>query len=199
MTKGRTGRARVLVVDSFDSFTFTLVDYLRTAGAVVDVVRNNALTVEQAMARDDDAVLLSPGPGTPAEAGICIDLARACVEARRPLLGVCLGHQAIGEAFGAQTERLVPIHGKVAAIDHDSTGLFEGLPSPFAATRYHSLGLRGVPRPLIANATSPDGIVMGLRHWAAPVHGVQFHPESVASEHGHALIRAFVGLVHQDA
>ena len=186
------GRARILALDNYDSFTFTLVDYLIGAGADVSVLRNDALTVGEALAGPYDGIMISPGPGTPAAAGISVALAAACIAERRPLLGVCLGHQAIAEACGHPVARVAPVHGKVAQVTHDGSGLFAGLPSPMAATRYHSLAVDAVAAPLVANAWSEDGVVMGLRHADAPVHGLQFHPESVASEQGRALIAAFV-------
>lgn len=140
-----------------------------------------------------DAIMISPGPGTPSAAGISVALAGACITRRHPLLGVCLGHQAIAEACGHAVERVTPMHGKVDQVRHDSSGIFAGLPSPLAATRYHSLAVRTVGGDLIANGWSTaDGTIMGFRHAQAPVHGVQFHPESIGSEHGHALLRAFV-------
>ena len=186
------GRARILALDNYDSFTFTLVDYLRGADAEVTVLRNDALTVSEALAGPYDGIMISPGPGTPAEAGISVELAAACIAQRRPLLGVCLGHQAIAEASGHDVVRVAPVHGKVSQVTHDGSGLFAGLPSPMAATRYHSLAVSAVAAPLAANAWSEDGVVMGLRHTDAPAHGVQFHPESVASDQGRALIAAFV-------
>ncbi|WP_118857390.1 anthranilate synthase component II [Sphingomonas mesophila] len=185
-------RARILALDNYDSFTFTLVDYLRSADAEVTVVRNDALTVGEALGGPFDGLMISPGPGTPAEAGISVALAAACIAERRPLLGVCLGHQAISEACGGKVMRVAPVHGKVAQVRHDGSGLFAGLPSPMAATRYHSLAAESPSPPLVANAWSEDGVVMALRHLAAPAHGVQFHPESVASAHGRELIAAFV-------
>ena len=185
-------RARILALDNYDSFTFTLVDYLRGAGADVSVLRNDALSVGEALAGPYDGIMISPGPGTPAAAGISVDLAAACIAERRPLLGVCLGHQAIAEACGLAVVRVAPVHGKVSQVTHDGSGLFAGLPSPMTATRYHSLAVEAVFAPLVANAWSEDGVVMGLRHTDAQVHGIQFHPESVASEQGRALIAAFV-------
>jgi anthranilate synthase component 2 len=184
--------ARILVVDNFDSFTFMLVDYLAALGAEVAVKRNDALTVGEAIGSGADGILISPGPGTPQRAGISVALAMACIERNRPLLGVCLGHQAIAVACGSTVERTYPVHGKVARIRHDGSGLFAGLPSPFAATRYHSLAVTDPQPPLIANAWSDDGTVMAIRHAAAPVHGIQFHPESVASEEGRPLLAAFL-------
>jgi len=186
--------ARILALDNYDSFTFTLVDYLRTLGAEVTVLRNDEITAREALAGAFDGYLISPGPGRPEQAGISVELARGCIETARPLLGVCLGHQAIALACGQTVGRVPPMHGKIANIRHDSSGLFLALPSPFAATRYHSLAVGEPGPPLVANAWSEDGVVMAMRHEYAPVHGVQFHPESIASEHGHALLGAFLGL-----
>ncbi|MCY7339995.1 MAG: aminodeoxychorismate/anthranilate synthase component II [Sphingomonas bacterium] len=182
----------ILVIDNIDSFTFMLVDTLRSAGADVAVARNDALTVDQALAAGRDGIMISPGPGSPQDAGISVAVAARCIALRRPLLGVCLGHQALGLACGGQVTRTAPVHGKVAAVRHDGSGLFAGLPSPIAATRYHSLAVTEAPAPLIVNAWSEDGTVMAMRHADAPAHGLQFHPESVASEHGAALIATFV-------
>ncbi len=184
--------SKVLVIDNFDSFTFMLVDYLRQLGAAVRVERNDALSVAEALAGDHRAILISPGPGTPEQAGISVALAAACIAKKHPLLGVCLGHQAIAAACGSEVERTPPVHGKVATVRHDGGGLFAGLPSPLAATRYHSLAVTEPKPPLIANAWSEDGVVMGFRPAEAPVHGVQFHPESVATEHGLELLRQFL-------
>lgn len=184
----------VLVLDNLDSFTFTLVDYLKSAGASVEVVRSRNITLDDALAHPAEGWLVSPGPGAPADAGISVALAAAAIDFRKPFLGVCLGHQALALACGSAVERVAPVHGKVGVVRHDASGLFAGLPSPFAATRYHSLAVIEPRPPLLANAWSDDGVVMGLRHAEAPAHGVQFHPESVASEHGHALIAAFLAL-----
>ena len=187
----------ILVVDNYDSFTWNIVHYLRELGANVNVVRNDEVTAAEAMAAGADAILISPGPGTPDEAGISLELVAACAEARRPLLGVCLGHQAIGRHFGARVERTArPMHGKACAVEHDGTGVFAGLPSPFTAARYHSLGVaaEGLPDCLAVNATAGDATVQGLRHRTLPIHGVQFHPESIASEWGHELLRNFLEL-----
>ncbi len=184
----------ILLIDNYDSFTFNLVHFLGDLGAVCDVRRNDTLSADQAMALAPQAIVLSPGPCTPGEAGICLDLIRAAA-GRVPILGVCLGHQAIGQAFGGQVVRApVPMHGKLSAIRHTGEGLFDGLPSPFAATRYHSLivAAETMPPCLIPTAWSEDGFVMGLRHAAWPVFGVQFHPESIASEHGHAILGNFL-------
>ena len=190
---------RVLVVDNVDSFTFMLVDYLRSLGADVTVERNDGIGVDVAIELGQDGILISPGPGGPADAGISVALAARCIECRRPLLGVCLGHQAIALACGSDVERTYPVHGKVAQLRHDGSGLFAGLPSPFAATRYHSLVVTDPKPPLIANAWSEDGTVMAMRHATAPAHGIQFHPESVATAHGAALIAAFVDLTREGA
>jgi anthranilate synthase component II len=182
----------ILAIDNYDSFTFTLVDYLRSLGAEVRVERNDAITVDEAMSSGARGFLISPGPGEPQDAGISVELSRACIDGNKPLLGVCLGHQAIGLACGARVQRVAPMHGKIAQVRHDGSGLFDGLPSPLAATRYHSLAVIDPQPPLVADAWSEDGLVMGMRHQSAPVYGVQFHPESVASEHGHALLGAFL-------
>ena len=185
----------ILLLDNYDSFTWNLVHYLRELGAEVLVVRNDALTAAEALASGAEAIVISPGPGTPAEAGISLDLVAACADAKRPLLGVCLGHQAIGQHFGG---RIMPaaqlMHGKTSAVEHDGTGVFEALPSPFTAARYHSLVVAAdsMPDSLLVNGMAPDGSAMGFRHHSLPIHGVQFHPESVASEHGHALLANFL-------
>jgi anthranilate synthase component II len=186
--------AMILVIDNYDSFTWNLVHYVMELGAEVRVERNDALTVADAMASGARGILLSPGPCTPNEAGITLDLVGACAAARLPLFGVCLGHQAIGQHFGGSVVRGGLMHGKTSPIDHDGSGVFAGLPSPFTATRYHSLIVTDVPDVLAVNATAGDGSVMGLRHRALPIHGVQFHPESIATEHGHDLIANFLRL-----
>ena len=189
----------ILVLDNYDSFTFNLVHYLMELGAEVRVARNDALTSTEALAIGDQGVVISPGPCTPNEAGISLDLVAACADAKRPLLGVCLGHQAIGQHFGGRVVRGGLMHGKTSPVRHDGSGVFAGLPSPFTATRYHSLVVEDVPPDLVVNATSEtpgiDGTcVMGFRHAALPIHGVQFHPESIATEHGHALLANFLAL-----
>lgn len=183
---------RIFVLDNYDSFTFTLVDYLLSLGAEVEVRRNDELTVADAVNSGHDGFLISPGPGEPVAAGISVELAAGCIQSRRPLLGVCLGHQAIGLACGSRIGRVAPMHGKIARVTHDDSGLFRGLPSPLPQTRYHSLAVLQPEPPLVANAWSEDGIVQGMRHRDAPVHGVQFHPESIASTHGHELLRNFL-------
>ena len=188
----------ILLIDNYDSFTWNLVHLMGELGAEVVVRRNDTLTAGEALAMRPDAIVLSPGPCTPNEAGICLDLVRAAAEARLPLLGVCLGHQAIGQAFGGRVVRADAIvHGKVAEVTHDGTGVFAGLPSPVRATRYHSLAVApdALPNVLRPTAHVPDGTVMGLSHVELPIHGVQFHPESIASEHGHRLLRNFLEMV----
>ena len=182
----------ILVIDNYDSFTWNLVHYLMELGAEVEVVRNDAMSAEQALSSGAQAFLISPGPCTPNEAGISLDLVAACAEAKKPLLGVCLGHQSIGQHFGGKVVRGGLMHGKTSPVSHDGTGLFEGLPSPFIATRYHSLIVEDIPDVLIVNATSDDGHAMGFRHRDLPIHGVQFHPESIATEHGHAMLANFM-------
>ena len=186
----------ILVIDNYDSFTFNLVHYLMELGAETRVVRNDAVTVSEAMASGAKAILISPGPKMPDQAGISLDLVAACADAGMPLLGVCLGHQAIGQHFGGQVVRGGLMHGKTSPITHDGSGVFAGLPATFTATRYHSLIVPedGLPDSLLVNARGPDGTVMGFRHQTLPIHGVQFHPESVATEHGHALLANFMTL-----
>jgi anthranilate synthase component 2 len=185
----------ILVIDNYDSFTWNLVHYLRELGAEVQVARSGEIGVAEAMASGADRYLISPGPGTPDEAGVSLELVAACAEAGRPLLGVCLGHQSIAQAFGGRIERAgAPMHGKACPVTHDGTGLFAGLPSPFTAARYHSLAVAAgsMPDCLRVTATAGDATVQGLSHRELPIHGVQFHPESVASEHGHELLRNFL-------
>jgi len=182
----------ILVIDNYDSFTWNLVHYLMELGVEVRVERNDALTAADALASNAEGFLISPGPCTPTEAGISLDLVAACADAGRPLLGVCLGHQAIGQHFGGNVVRGGLMHGKTSPVDHDGTGMFAGLPSPFTATRYHSLIVTDIPDSLTVNATASDGSVMGFRHRDLPIHGVQFHPESIATEHGHAMLANFL-------
>ena len=194
----------ILVIDNYDSFTFNLVHYLMELDAEVEVVRNDAIDVETAMESGADGFLISPGPCTPDDAGISLSLVAACAEAAKPLLGVCLGHQAIGQHFGGRVERGGLMHGKTSAISHDGHGIFAGVPSPYLATRYHSLIVTDIPQCLEVNATSEtpglDGThVMGFRHRSLPIHGVQFHPESIATEHGHALLANFLSLCGQQS
>ena len=185
----------LLLIDNYDSFTYNLVHYLGELGADVRVVRNDAMDVQAAMSLRPQAIVLSPGPCDPSAAGICLTLTLAAAEARIPLLGVCLGHQTIGQAFGGNVVRCHEIvHGKMGAMHHAGQGVFSGLPSPFAATRYHSLIVDRATLPACLEVTAwlADGTIMGLRHRDLPIEGVQFHPESIASEHGHQLLRTFL-------
>jgi len=185
----------IFVIDNYDSFTWNLVHYLQELGAEVEVARNDAIGVGQVMSSGAEAFLISPGPCTPNEAGISLDLVAACAAERRPLLGVCLGHQAIGQHFGGEVVRATTLmHGKTSPVIHDGTGVFANLPSPFTATRYHSLVVEEALGGLLINARAEDGTVMGFRHETLPIHGVQFHPESIATEHGHALLANFMEL-----
>jgi anthranilate synthase component 2 len=187
----------IVLIDNYDSFAFNLVHYFGELGAEVEVHRNDKVTSAAVIAADPAAVVLSPGPCTPNEAGICLDLIVAA-SPRIPILGVCLGHQAIGQAFGGKVVRApLPVHGKLSAIKHRGTGVFRGINAPFKATRYHSLVVErdSLPRELNVTAETEDGLVMGLAHSALPVHGVQFHPESIASEHGHLLLKNFLEIV----
>lgn len=186
----------ILLIDNYDSFTYNLYHYLIELGASVEVVRNDRITVAEALDRRPSGIVLSPGPCTPNEAGICLDLVKAAA-GRVPLLGVCLGHQAIGQAFGGKVVRAPQVmHGKVSAIHHRNCSVFSGLPSPFEATRYHSLIVErdSLPDGLTITAETEDGIIMGLMHESANLHGVQFHPESIASAQGHALLDRFLNM-----
>ena len=188
----------LLLIDNYDSFTYNLVHYLGELGADVVVKRNDVLNVQEAMALRPEAIVLSPGPCDPAQAGICLALTAAAAETKTPLMGVCLGHQTIGEAFGGKVVRCHEIvHGKMGQMHHTGKSVFAGLPSPFAATRYHSLIVEreSLPDCLEITAELTDGTIMGLQHRDLPIHGVQFHPESIASEHGHKLLENFVNLM----
>ena len=185
----------LLLIDNYDSFTYNLVHYLGELGASMEVHRNDALDVEAALALRPAGILLSPGPCDPDQAGICLPLTLAAAEAGIPLLGVCLGHQTIGQAFGGKVVRCHEIvHGKMGAVHHQGKGVFAGVPSPFQATRYHSLVVDrdSLPDCLEITAELEDGTIMGLQHRELPIHGVQFHPESIASEHGHTLLKNFL-------
>ena len=185
----------LLLIDNYDSFTYNLLHYIGSLGAEIVVKRNDAINVQDAMAMNPGGILLSPGPCDPDQAGICLALTEAAAETGIPLMGVCLGHQTIGQAFGGKVVRAHDIvHGKMGEIHHQGTGLFSGLPSPFAATRYHSLIVEreSLPDCLEVTAALTDGTIMGLQHRELPIHGVQFHPESIRSEHGHALLQNFV-------
>jgi anthranilate synthase component 2 len=188
----------LLLIDNYDSFTWNLVHYLGELGAEVVVRRNDALDVQEAMAMRPAGIVLSPGPCDPDQAGICLALTLAAAETGTPLLGVCLGHQTIGQAFGGRVVRAGQIvHGKLGTMHHEGKGVFAGLPSPFAATRYHSLIVdrASLPDCLEVTAWLEDGTIMGLRHRSLPIEGVQFHPESIASEHGHRMLRTFLDTV----
>ena len=184
----------LLLIDNYDSFTFNLYQYLSELGAEVDVFRNDALSVEDCLQMGPERIVISPGPGTPSEAGISVELVRAAV-GRVPLLGVCLGHQAIGEAFGGRVGPAGEImHGKSSMVTHDGEGVFAGLPNPFEAIRYHSLAIEreSVPQELKVTATAESGVIMGVRHRSLAVEGVQFHPESIVTKAGHDLLRNFL-------
>lgn len=188
----------LLLIDNYDSFTYNLVHYLGELGADVQVHRNDALDVQQALALRPSGIVLSPGPCDPDQAGICLALTLAAAKARIPLLGVCLGHQTIGQAFGGQVVRAPQIvHGKLGQMNHSGQGVFRNLPSPLMATRYHSLVVArdSLPDCLDVTAWLEDGLIMGLRHRDLPIEGVQFHPESIRSEHGHAMLRNFLDLI----
>ncbi len=192
-----TGNQRIVVIDNYDSFVYNLVQYLGEAGATPIVYRNNKVTAEQVMEMDPDAILISPGPGIPSQAGITNELVRRAAESGISVLGVCLGHQAIGEVFGSKVVRAPYLmHGKTSLIQHDGKGVFIGLPNPFRATRYHSLIVEKetLSPELQISATSEDGLIMGLRHRSLPVEGVQFHPESIYTESGKIIIRNFLDL-----
>ncbi|SEP56287.1 anthranilate synthase component II [Thalassovita taeanensis] len=188
----------LLLIDNYDSFTYNLVHYLGELGADIVVKRNDALDVQAAMAMNPAGILLSPGPCDPDQAGICLALTAAAAETKTPLMGVCLGHQTIGQAFGGKVVRCHEIvHGKMGLIRHSGKGLFAGLPSPFEATRYHSLIVERATLPdcLEVTAELEDGTIMGLQHRDLPIHGVQFHPESIASQHGHKLLQNFLNVM----
>ena len=192
------------LIDNYDSFTYNLFHYLGELGAKIEVWRNDAISAEEVLARNPRGIVLSPGPCTPNEAGICLDVIKLAAERRVPLLGVCLGHQAIGQLFGGKVVRApVPVHGKTSPVHHNGASLFAGLPTPYLATRYHSLIVEreSLPACLEVTAWTEDGLIMGLTHKELPIAGVQFHPESIASEHGHALLRNFLKLAdrHSDA
>jgi anthranilate synthase/aminodeoxychorismate synthase-like glutamine amidotransferase len=190
----------ILVIDNYDSFTFNLVHFLGDVGAQCQVWRNDAISVQDVLASGAEAIVLSPGPCTPDDAGICLDLVTAAA-GRVPVLGVCLGHQAIGQAFGAKVVRApVPMHGKLSRIFHGGTDILSGIASPFSATRYHSLIVdrATLPDVLVPTAWTDDGVLMAVRHRALPVFGVQFHPESIASEAGHELLANFLAIARGD-
>lgn len=188
----------LLLIDNYDSFTYNLAHYFGELGALVDVRRNDSLTAPEALALNPTHIVLSPGPCGPEQAGICLELIKLATQTQTPLLGVCLGHQSIGHAFAGTVKRAnQPMHGKVSAIKHSGESVFRGLPSPFNATRYHSLIVERstMPKELIITAETDDGTVMGLRHASLPIHGVQFHPESIATDHGHKILKNFLDIV----
>ena len=188
----------LLLIDNYDSFTFNLVHFLGELGAECQVHRNDALNVQEAMGLKPEAIILSPGPCDPDKAGICLALTEAAAETNTPLLGVCLGHQTIGQVFGGKVVRAGEIvHGKLGAMHHGGKSLFKGLPSPLQATRYHSLIVERetLPDELEVTAWLDDGMIMGLQHKTKPIHGLQFHPESIRSEHGHAMLKNFLDIV----
>ncbi len=192
----------LLLIDNYDSFTYNLVHYLGDLGAEVDIRRNDAITVQDAMALRPEGIILSPGPCDPDQAGICLELTLAAADTRTPLLGVCLGHQTLGQAFGGKVVRAPQIvHGKMGQMHHHGKGVFAGQPSPFAATRYHSLVVEraSLPDCLDVTAELADGTIMGLQHRSLPLHGVQFHPESIRSEHGHKMLENFLNDVKAPA
>ena len=188
-----THAKRILLIDNYDSFTWNLYQLLAGLGADVDVVRNDAITVDEVVGRDYDAIVLSPGPSRPEKAGICVELVRR-LGASTPMLGVCLGHQAMGVAYGGQVITVEPVHGKRSVVQHNGLGVFAGLPSPLTGARYHSLVVErtSLPAELEVTAWSPDGLVMGMRHRTYPVQGIQFHPESILTDEGPALIRGWL-------
>ncbi len=184
-----------VLIDNYDSFTYNLYHFLGELGASIEVRRNDQVSVAEVMGMQPQGIILSPGPCDPDRAGICLELIKAAAGARLPVLGVCLGHQAIGQAFGGKVVRApLPMHGKGSKMSHAGTGLFEDIPSPFSATRYHSLTIdrASLPDCLVSTADADDGVMMGLSHRSLPIHGVQFHPESIASEHGHRLLSNFL-------
>ena len=188
-----THAKRILLIDNYDSFTWNLYQLLAGLGADVDVVRNDAITVDEVVGRDYDAIVLSPGPSRPEKAGICVELVRR-LGASTPMLGVCLGHQAMGVAYGGQVITVEPVHGKRSVVQHNGLGVFAGLPSPLTGARYHSLVVErtSLPAELEVTAWSTDGLVMGMRHRTYPVQGIQFHPESILTDEGPALIRGWL-------
>jgi len=186
----------LLLIDNYDSFTYNLFHFLGELGAEIEVRRNDKVTAAEAVAMKPQGIILSPGPCDPDRAGVCLSLTALAAEKNIPLLGVCLGHQTIGQVFGGKVVRAPePMHGKMSAIHHEGQSVFRGLPNPIQATRYHSLTVEGAPEDVLAvTARTQDGVVMGLAHRTKPIHGVQFHPESIASEHGHDLLRNFLDL-----
>ncbi len=188
----------LLLIDNYDSFTYNIVQYLGDLGAEPAVYRNDKITVKEVFAQKPDGIIISPGPCNPDQAGICLDLITECAKQSMPLFGVCLGMQAMGQAFGGDVIRApAPMHGKISAMTHDGQSVFKGLPSPLQATRYHSLIVdkKTLPADLTITAESEDGLIMGLAHKTLPLHGVQFHPESIATEHGHTMLKNFLAML----
>lgn len=185
------------MIDNYDSFTYNLVQYLGDLETEVEVHRNDKITVDEVVAKKPSGILISPGPSTPDNAGICLDLIKRAGDENIPLLGVCLGHQAIGQVFGGNVIRTSPMHGKTSDIYHQGKSVFKNLPSPYQATRYHSLIIEraSLPECLEVTAETEDGIIMGVQHKEKPIHGVQFHPESIATKHGHELIKNFLDIL----
>ena len=188
----------ITLIDNYDSFTYNLVQYLGDLGVSCRVLRNDAVSVGDVLAENPAGIMISPGPSDPDHAGICLDLIKAAAEKQIPLIGVCLGHQAIGQVFGGKVIRAPePLHGKLSEITHTGTGLFKGIPSPYTVTRYHSLVVEraSLPDCLAVTAETADGLIMGLVHKTLPIHGVQYHPESIATQHGHALLKNFTEML----
>jgi anthranilate synthase component 2 len=188
----------IILIDNYDSFTFNLVQYLGDLGADVEVHRNDKISVAEIMAKKPQAVVISPGPSDPDHAGICLEMIAMAAKTKLPLLGVCLGHQAIGQVFGGKVVRAPsPMHGKISKIKHGGASVFKGLPSPIDVTRYHSLVVerKSLPKDLHVTSETDDGIIMGLHHATLPIHGVQFHPESIVTQHGHAMLKNFLDML----
>lgn len=184
----------IILIDNYDSFTYNLVQYLGDLKTETKVYRNDMITVQEILDQKPAGLMISPGPGNPDQAGICLDLVDAAIKETVPLLGICLGHQCIGQALGGKIVKTTPHHGKTSEITHNNQGVFKDIPSPFEATRYHSLIIEreNLPQSLTVTAETDDGVIMGVQHTQAPLHGVQFHPESIATEHGHTLLKNFV-------
>ncbi|MEZ5903203.1 MAG: aminodeoxychorismate/anthranilate synthase component II [Alphaproteobacteria bacterium] len=187
----------IILIDNYDSFTYNLVQYLGDLGAKTAVYRNDQISPDDVFALNPKGIVISPGPSDPDHAGICLDVITQSAARDVPLFGVCLGHQAIGQVFGGKIIRVAPMHGKTSQMHHDGQSVFKGLPTPFEATRYHSLSIEpeSFPESLIVTAKTEDGVIMGLQHKDKPIHGVQFHPESIATQHGHAMIQNFLDII----
>lgn len=187
----------IVLIDNYDSFTYNLVQYFGDLGAETAVYRNDQITPDEIFALNPKAIVISPGPSDPDHAGICLDVIQKAANENMPLFGVCLGHQAIGQVFGGKIIRVAPMHGKTSQMHHEGESVFKGLPSPFEATRYHSLTIdpNSMPDCLDVTAKTDDDVIMGVRHKEKPIHGVQFHPESIATDHGHAMLKNFLELI----